>query len=102
MRRAKGKSKVKIGGHEYSVKFQEDLARNHDAAGMSCANKLVIILEKRGKKSHVNEVFWHEVIEQINYQHELSLPHNTITTLGCCIQQVLTDNPEIVKEFSRS
>ncbi len=94
--------KVKIGGHRYRVSYKPNLARNHEAAGMSCANTLEIILDPEGKKSHINEVFWHEVVEQINYLHELDLPHATISTLGSCIQQVLTDNPEITKEFSRS
>jgi len=94
------KKQVKINGHWYRIKYKENLARNHDAAGMSCANALVILLDPSGKKSHIDEVFWHEVIEQINYIHELALPHDTITTLGSCLQQVLTDNPDVVKEFS--
>ena len=93
--------KVKIGGHQYKIRYKKGLARLHDAAGMSCASNLSIILDPDGKQSHIDEVFWHEVVEQINYQHELNLPHNTITTFGCCLQQVLADNPRIVKEFSR-
>ena len=92
--------KVKIGGHQYRIRYKKGLARNHDAAGMSCANALDIILDPDGKKSHINEVFRHEVIEQVNYCHELNLPHDTITTLGCCLQQILSDNRKIVKEFT--
>jgi hypothetical protein len=93
-------NRVKIGGHHYRIKYKKSLARNLDAAGMSCANNLSILLEKDGKKSHIDEVFWHEIVEQINFLYELNLPHNTITTLGCSLHQVLTDNHEIVREFS--
>lgn len=92
--------KVKIGGHRYRVKWKKGLARLHDAAGMSCASNLTIILDPDGKQSHISAVFWHEVVEQVNYLHELNLPHETITTLGECLYQVLADNPGIVKEFS--
>jgi hypothetical protein len=92
--------KCKIGGHKYGIKWKKELARLHDAAGMSCASNLSIILDPAGKESHVKAVFWHEVIEQINYLHELNLPHETITTIGECVFQVLTDNKKIVREFS--
>jgi hypothetical protein len=92
--------KVKIGGHRYRVIWKKELARLHGVAGMSCASNLSIILDPAGKQSHISAVFWHEVVEQINYLHELNLPHETITTLGECWYQVLADNPRIVKEFS--
>ena len=92
--------KIKIGGRRYRIRWKKNLARHHDAAGMSCASNQTIVLDSGGKKSHIDAVFWHEVVEQINYIHELNLPHPTITTLGECLQQVLSDNPRIVKEFS--
>jgi hypothetical protein len=98
--KSKDNTKIKIGGHCYHIRYEKGLARNHEAAGMSCANELSIILDPDGKKSHINEIFWHEVVEQINYLHELSLSHSTITTLGTCLQQILSDNPETVEEFT--
>ena len=90
---------VKIGGHIYKIKYKRGLARLHDAAGMSCASTLDITLDPDGKKSHIDEVFWHEVIEQINYLYELNLPHPTISVLGSGLQQVLTDNKKVVKVY---
>jgi hypothetical protein len=91
---------VKIGGHHYRIKWKKNLARREDAAGRSCASNLAIHLDPDGSKSHIDEVFWHEVIEQINYLYELNLPHAQISILGAAFFQVLSDNPKIVKEFS--
>ena len=92
--------KVKIGGHWYKIEFKRHLSQNHGAAGTSCANDLKIRIDSNREKSQRDEIFWHEVFEQLSEMYELNLPHPAITLLGSAFQQVLTDNHKIVKEFS--
>lgn len=88
---------VKIGGRTYRIKYKDGLARLHDAAGRSCASKCTIDIDPVGATHHKREIFWHEVIEQLNYIYELNLPHSTITVLGAGLYQVLADNPGILE-----
>ncbi len=90
--------RIKIGGHWYRVEWKKNLYRDHDAAGMSNANKLTIDLDPTGEPSHIDEIFWHEIIEQINYRFELNLPHDKISILGAVLHQIVTDNPGLLGE----
>jgi len=44
---------------------------------------------------------WHEVTEAINNEYNLGLNHQTITTIGSAIHQVLRDNPNILLEITK-
>jgi hypothetical protein len=87
---------VKIAGHRYKVIFKKNLYRDYDAAGRSCANNLVIDLDPTGAESHIDEVFWHEVVEQLNYRYELGLSHEKISVLGVALHQFYADNPDFM------
>jgi hypothetical protein len=86
---------IKIFGHNYRYIHERNLARDRGAQGQSCGNSCEIIYDKSLPETSQEEALIHEIIEQINYNLELSLEHPKITCLGTSIHQVIKDNPHI-------
>ena len=89
--------KVKIGGHEYTCKTVPCLGRDHSANGRSCGNSLEIEIEETLPQQNKESTLIHEILEQINYRHELDLPHEKISILETALYQIMRDNPQTVK-----
>ena len=88
-------NKIKIGSHWYSVKFADlDKIGGNDEPGISylLKNKIFINTNNNISRSQQEQTLIHEIIEAINYNYELSLPHQSISILGETIYQVLNDN----------
>jgi hypothetical protein len=88
--------KVKIAGHSYKIKYKDSLVREHGATGMSSEANCDIILQTGGKRSHRQEIFIHEIVEQINGRFEIGLSHDKITSIAASLFQVLKDNPDLL------
>ena len=60
--------------------------------GEFCPRNLTIDIEKTSSHQRQWETLFHEIIEAINSQYNLELPHQTINILGSAIFQVIKDN----------
>lgn len=91
-------NKLKIGGLVYDV-ILENGKKEHGSVniGATSSSSLKIWIEKEMPKSLQISTLIHEVLESINYQNDLNLTHQTITTLENNLYQVLNDN-KLLKE----
>lgn len=86
--------KVKIGGHIYAV----DLVSPNEVEGNNGVTWLKlqkILIDKDVPKDRQDSVLIHEIIEVINNDYELELPHRTIQCLEEVLHQVIKDNPSV-------
>jgi hypothetical protein len=91
--------KVKIGGILYKVSKIKDLARDRGHLGECCGNNATIGLDDNLHSDVERKVLLHEIIEAINFEYELELAHNKISTLESSLYQVIMDNKELIKSF---
>ena len=86
--------KIKIGGHQYEIKVIDGDVSGMSEAGLCYRNNHIIFINKADfmDESAKNVTLFHEIIEAINYNYELKLPHQAITILAETIYQVLIDN----------
>jgi hypothetical protein len=91
--------KIKIGGFIYDV-IVEAREEQHGVfdLGTCYPAKLKIWLEKNASHQLHEQTLLHEVIEAINKHNDLQLSHQTISTLGECLYQVLKDNGLMEKD----
>ena len=83
---------VKVGALIYQVRQESGLFGRHSKFGQHDFFRQEILLDAdlpdRAKQSSLV----HEIIEAINYNYELGLEHNKITTLETALYQILSDN----------
>lgn len=91
-------NKIKIGGHIYTVNYTENLARDRDRIGESCADKLSIDIDKSLPQSMKESVFIHEILEQFNFVYNVGLEHKQIYDLETAIYALVKDNPSVFNE----
>jgi len=84
--------KIKIGGVDYSIVFDPTLLSKEDKFAESDFISAKIRVDPGSDDQIQEEAIMHEVFEVINKQHELHLPHRTITTLSNAWFQVQKDN----------
>ena len=86
--------KLKIGGHWFEVIKAYDRLKLHgsDDEGASTNFYSRIWIDTSMSKSEQEETLIHEIIEMINTMHDMKLNHQTISTLGEAIYQILIDN----------
>jgi hypothetical protein len=86
---------IKIGGHWYEIKEIDmwSVAHSQDYGSMDFESATIMLNGNSTiTESRKNETLLHEILEAINAQHELELPHATLTTLSEVLFQVLVDN----------
>jgi hypothetical protein len=84
---------LKIGGHDYAIRYHEAWGAAHSQTlGSVVFERGEILLDTDPCESRRDETLIHEILEVLNYHHELSLPHPHITTLSEGLYQVLVDN----------
>ena len=85
---------LKIGGHWYEIKFNEnrenETGNEHPASSYSRVNKIWI--DKNQTISRQESCLLHEIIEMLNYEFQLGLEHKVISQLDSGLYQVLKDN----------
>ena len=94
-------TRIKIGGVLYTVSTENALCRDRDKLGESCGNDLSIVIDSSIPRQNKESVLLHEILEQINYQYELSLNHEKITVLGTALYQIMKDNPSFMEFMLR-
>lgn len=90
-------NQIKIGPHVYTIQFKEHLARDRSALGSSCNNGTWMEIDPSCPVSIQEETLIHEIIEQINSQHDLNLNHQTISTIANVLYLAIVDNPGLFK-----
>ena len=83
---------VKIGGHRWSVKLEDNLVEKRDADGMCEIHHRRITVGGDADVDYQRQVLLHEIIEAIDLNYEMKLPHHKICTLEAALHQVLNDN----------
>ncbi len=83
---------LKIGGINYQVIVEP--IKMHGASNCgSCNNAVAVITINSEDNNQIQETtLIHEIIEAINGNYDLQLPHQTIATLETSLYQVLMDN----------
>jgi len=83
-------SKLKILGHDYTVKLVD--LNETDTYGNINLNTNIIRINHNKTQSQQETTLLHEIIEALNFNLELELKHNQITALEAGLYQVLKDN----------
>ena len=84
--------KINVLGLTYDILEQEDLSDVAGDSGQTWLMKQKILLERKQCQEQKEATLFHEIIEAINSQLELELPHKTICALETGFYQVLKDN----------
>ena len=87
--------KLKIGSHVYTIEHVNlGLTDQNTDLGLCRATKNEITINSNPgiALSQQEATLFHEIIEAINYNYELELNHQQITTISEAFYQVLKDN----------
>ena len=94
---------LKIGGLSFDVVVEPHRRRDHgvdSSASENCTYQKIWLDSEPQKPDGMMDDLIHEVIEVINCLYDLDLSHQTITTLGEALHQVLRDNRLVFFEES--
>jgi hypothetical protein len=80
--------KIKVGGLNYTINYVNGLADS----GVSDFEKQTILINDELTDDNKLSTLLHEVIEIVNSQYNLALPHQTIQTLEASLFAVYKDN----------
>jgi len=89
--------KIKLLGKPYMLIYRPVIGMEDIASGAFNAADMEIEIDPRYNLAYQKESLVHEIIECINAQCELELPHMKIQILGMGISQALNDN-EIIRQ----
>lgn len=81
-------NQIKIGGQLYKVKETEGMIDS----GNTDTKMNIILIKKEMIDIQKQSTLLHEILEAINENNDLQLPHQSIQTLENCLYEVLTDN----------
>jgi len=84
---------VKIGGLSYKVE-EKDLNKEecNNNCGYCRTTEELIVINSELPDNVKESTLLHEIIEALNYNYQLELPHATIMTLEATLYQVIKDN----------
>jgi hypothetical protein len=86
-------AKLKIMGHEYEVRVNNEPRLGMATVGTCCTNLLRIEIGQSEPESRQAEAFLHEIFEALNYHLSLGLDHDKqLFPLSEGLFQVLRDN----------
>ena len=94
---------LKIGGLNFDVVLEPHRRRDHgvdSSASENCTYQKIWLDSEAQKSDGMMDDLIHEVIEVVNCLYDLELSHQTITTLGEVLHQVLRDNRLVFFEES--
>ena len=83
-------NQIEVGAHKIPIIFKPDILTHAIAYGLFDKDKMAIYIDEtlEDNSSIAWEVFWHEVIEALNYVTEASMEHRDIQTIGLLLHQV--------------
>ena len=84
--------KLKILAHTYSVDIDVELLISTPCMGSCCPNLLKIKIADGIPESNQADTLVHEILEALNYQLELGMEHNVISSLSASLLAVIRDN----------
>ncbi len=84
--------KIVIAGQEVTVTLVNGGNRFVNAGDFCCMDNTMQINTDRTSESVQSESFLHEILEAININNELKLPHNQICTISSQIFAVIRNN----------
>jgi len=82
---------IKTGGINTTVSIVPPHKTN-DKTGQFISINRIIYIRNDADQEVMEECLLHEIIESIDYDNDLGLPHQTISTLSICLYQILKDN----------
>ena len=91
-------NKVKVGGKDYKIVWDDEFLSNQNYMGLACHRELIIWLCKKYRgdtlaKSVIEEIVIHEILHTVDeIYNNHSLDEDTIDRLSNGIYQVLKDN----------
>ena len=83
-------SRVNIMGHEYTVTREPDGDEPENAVGWAEADTQRIWVKKGIHHQEALETLMHEILEVVNAEMDLGLPHTTINTLANALYTIRT------------
>ena len=84
--------KIDILGHPYELTIDPTVQLEEKSTGACCPPALWMRITPNCPKSRQEETALHEIIEAINYELELQLPHEKITQISTALHQVFKTN----------
>jgi len=85
-------NELRICGMNCKIEKVKNYARDYTFLGTFCGNDSIIKLDNDLKLEVEQKTLLHEIIESINYQFELDLEHNKISTLETALFGIIKDN----------
>ena len=82
---------IKIGGHDVEILLTDDVSMNKSGELRNWKN-LIKINNDGFSESVQAESLMHEILEAINENHQLELPHHVIMTLADQIFAIIRNN----------
>jgi hypothetical protein len=100
------KRKIKVFGHPYTLYCNDGVSEEAERLGLFEAKVMgwhsgadgIIKVDNSFGLTRTKEVLLHELLEAINDQFELNLPHSSIQTIAAGYQQLLSDN-KVLREL---
>jgi len=84
---------IKIGGLVYKIEEKDlRITEVENNSGYCRVNDEKIVINSELTENVKESTLLHEIIEAINFNHQLELPHSTIMTLEATLYQVIKDN----------
>lgn len=91
---------IRICGKDWSVKWQPDLLVTRECRAECRPHTLEIVFDPSLIEVNAREGLLHEVLEAIDQEFDLDIPHHAIEALGVVLHQALVDNPALVEALT--
>jgi hypothetical protein len=91
---------VFVGGQEYEVFEDENLACEDDRFGECNHRRLFITIDMGAHHARKWETLLHEALEAINHQYRIGLSHDQTEQLECALYAFTRQNPDFFKEMA--
>ncbi len=88
-----------LGSIPYQVRYDKGMCRRFDTMGQINYHENLIYLDPDFHERDTLQTILHELIEFINRNHELGLPHQVITALETGLMGILMQNPHLFQIF---
>jgi hypothetical protein len=82
-------SSFTVAGHSIDVVLEEDVVEKSSAYGYFSPGKMQIVIDSGLQQSLMEETFWHEVVEVLNFLAEANMEHHSIQVFGLFLHQII-------------
>jgi hypothetical protein len=91
--------RIKVQSYTHSVRKVKDFGEETGYFAAFDPINQEFLYDASVKDCELGNHLMHEVMESINWQNDLKLPHSKLSTISTAICSVLRDNPEFVRLF---